>query len=157
MGMAFITVAALAYITMSIIFGLGRGGDQPPSAAIAPTVANWPTSTPDPEVANFPRISVAALKQLLDSKANIQILDNSSDEEFNKAHLPGAVHFQLADITLRSGELDPNRPIVLYCNCTAEQVSITVGRALRARGFSDLRVLQGGLKGWQQAGYAVIP
>ena len=158
LALACLAAASLSFVAMAVLFGHSAPitSDSSSSPAIVAThnaAQVWPTDTPDPAALTFPRISVTALKQLLDTHAPIQLLDNSSDSEYAAAHIPIAVHFQISDLLLRQGELDAGRPVILYCNCKAEQVSISFGRELQARGFSDVRALSGGLKAWQAAGY----
>ncbi len=159
LAFACVAAASLSFVAMAVLFGhsapiTSDGVSRPAIVATHNTAGQvWPTDTPDPAALTFPRISVTTLKQLLDAHAPIQLLDNSSDSEYAAAHIPIAIHFQISDLLLRQGELDAGRPVILYCNCTAEQVSISFGRELQARGFSDVRVLSGGLKAWQAAGY----
>jgi rhodanese-related sulfurtransferase len=158
-ALACVAAASLSFVAMAALFGHAAptisSDDSRPAIVGAHSVATrvWPTDTPDPAALNFPRISAATLKQLLDEHAPLQLLDNSTDDEYAAAHIPLAVHFQINDLLMRQGELDAGRPVILYCNCTAEQVSISFGRALQVRGFSDVRALSGGLKAWQAADY----
>lgn len=159
--LACVAAASISFVAMAVLFGhqsnITSDASQP--GVVVPhgtAVQTWPTETPDPAALDFPRISVATLKQLLDQHAAIQLLDNSSDAEYAAAHIRGAVHFQISDLLMRQGELDASKPVILYCNCKAEQVSISFGQALRVRGFSDVRALSGGLKAWQAAGYPTI-
>jgi rhodanese-related sulfurtransferase len=156
-----LAAASLSFVAMAVLFGHQSNitsDDSRPGIVVTQGVAGqvWPTSTPDPAALDFPRISVATLKQLLDQRTAIQLLDNSSDAEYAAAHIPGAIHFQITDLLMRQGELDASKPVILYCNCNAEQVSISFGQALRVRGFSDVRALSGGLKAWQAAGYVTV-
>lgn len=159
-ALACLAAASLSFVAMALLFGHPAPitSNDRQSAIIVPhstAVQAWPTDTPDPATLNFPRISVVTLKQLLDEHAPIQLLDNSSDAEYAAAHIALAVHFQISDLLMRQGELDAGRPVILYCNCTAEQISISFGRALQVRGFSDVRALSGGLKAWRAAGYPI--
>ncbi len=157
--LACVAAASLSFVAMAVLFGhsasiTSDGSSNPMLVGTrSATTRVWPTDTPDPAALTFPRIGATTLKQLLDEHAPIELLDNSSDSEYAAAHIPIAVHFQLSDLLLRQGELDAGRPVILYCNCTAEQVSISFGRELQARGFSDVRALKGGLKAWQAGGY----
>jgi rhodanese-related sulfurtransferase len=44
-----------------------------------------------------------------------QIVDVLPSEEFQLEHIPGSVNIPLWEIADRSGELDPSRPVVVYC------------------------------------------
>jgi rhodanese-related sulfurtransferase len=46
-----------------------------------------------------------------------QLLEVLPREEYEYAHLPGAVHIHLARLDEQAlDELDPERPLVVYCN-----------------------------------------
>jgi rhodanese-related sulfurtransferase len=45
-----------------------------------------------------------------------QIVDVLGREEFEEAHLPGAINLRLRDLeTNARTRLDPSRPVVVYC------------------------------------------
>ncbi len=48
--------------------------------------------------------------------------------------------------------LEPGRPLVTYCSSEGERVSAEVARRLQALGYTDVRVLRGGLAAWAGAG-----
>ena len=48
--------------------------------------------------------------------AGAQLVDVMPKEEFEEAHLPGAIHIPLARIAADAGDrLDADRPVVVYC------------------------------------------
>ena len=44
-----------------------------------------------------------------------QVVEVLPREEYEEDHLPGAVHLSLRRIEAEAGQLDPARPIVVYC------------------------------------------
>ena len=50
--------------------------------------------------------------------AGAQLVEVLPPDEFAWAHLPGAVNIPLKDLEERLGELDPSRPVVVYCHDT---------------------------------------
>lgn len=62
-----------------------------------------------------PRIQPAELKQLLDRRASVIVVDTRPAEAFDASHIPGAVSMPYAEIEARQGELDKNAKIVTYC------------------------------------------
>ena len=68
--------------------------------------------------------------------------------------LPYAIKRDPASIETWSRELEPWRPVVVYC-ARGHEVSQTAA-ALRAQGY-DARNLQGGIEGWRAAGGATHP
>ncbi len=155
-------VRALAILGVSIlILGLLATALITPTAHViipAPTPAPpltglLATPSPRPEQRDFPRIAATELKLMLDKQPALQLLDNSTDKEYAQAHIKGAKFFPATEMYSRLTDLDKAKPVILYCNCTAEQVSLSVGLRLRQAGFSDVRALTGGLKAWSDAGY----
>ena len=44
-----------------------------------------------------------------------QLIDVRVDHEWEAGRIAGATHLPLAELSVRSGELDRERPVVLYC------------------------------------------
>lgn len=54
------------------------------------------------------------VRHLLDEGA--QLVEVLEKRQYRAAHLPGAVHIPAWELTReRAGELDPVRPVVVYC------------------------------------------
>ncbi|MDN5797657.1 MAG: MBL fold metallo-hydrolase [Intrasporangium sp.] len=86
--------------------------------------------------------------QALDAVASpaIQLVDIRNAGELEAGMLPGARHIPLAELVARADELDPARPVLLYC---AGGWRSSVGASfLRARGFADVSDLLGGYGAW---------
>jgi rhodanese-related sulfurtransferase len=47
-----------------------------------------------------------------------QLVEVLPAEEYEWAHLPGAVNLPLKELDGRLGELDRSRPVIVYCNDT---------------------------------------
>jgi rhodanese-related sulfurtransferase len=59
--------------------------------------------------------SVSEVKQLLDQGA--QLVDVLGDDEFEHAHLPGAINIPLKQLDASTAvRLDRDRPVLVYCN-----------------------------------------
>lgn len=93
----------------------------------------------------IPQMSVTELKQRLDKKDNLFVLDVREPFEYQIANL-GATLIPLGELPNRLGELDKNREIVVHCK--------TGGRSQRAsellaqNGFKNVWNLAGGITGW---------
>jgi rhodanese-related sulfurtransferase len=62
----------------------------------------------------FESIGRDRVRQLLDDGA--QVVEVLERRQYRLAHLPGAVHLPAWELTrARADELDPDRPIVVYC------------------------------------------
>ena len=102
----------------------------------------------------------------------VQVIDTRPAEQFAGGRIPGAVHLELWALSLNDTDLapmraflwtishylttrgiDPRRPAVVY---EGEESGIRAARAfwfLEYFGHPDVRVLDGGLTGWQAAGF----
>ena len=92
----------------------------------------------------------------LEEVANrVQIVDVREPPEFTDAlgHIPGARLLPLAELPLRSGELDRGRPVVTVCRSGARSAQATV--LLQKAGFSDVANLAGGMLRWRAEGQQV--
>jgi len=74
-------------------------------------------------------------------------LDVREDSEISAFGLiPGSVHIPMSEIQGRTDELDPSRPVVVYC--ASGMRSMDVGFFLIEKGFKDVSNLNGGMNAW---------
>jgi rhodanese-related sulfurtransferase len=86
-------------------------------------------------------------KALLDDGA--QLVDVRADHEWEAGHIAGAIHLPLAELSGRTGELDTERPVVLYCRGGTRSTMAT--DALADAGFDAVKLSEG-IVGWDEAG-----
>jgi rhodanese-related sulfurtransferase len=73
------------------------------------------------------------------------VLDVRTDPEWNRGHVPGAVHIPLDQLRQRLNELPKDRTIYPYCGVGVRSYAAT--RILLQNGFS-VRNLSGGWQTW---------
>jgi rhodanese-related sulfurtransferase len=83
-----------------------------------------------------------------------QLVDVRADHEWEAGHIPGALHVRLEDLAQRTGELDRERPVILYCRGGTRSSMAT--EALGDSGF-DAAKLTEGIVGWEQEGLEMEP
>lgn len=92
-----------------------------------------------------PLILAKELKSLLD-EGRVTLIDVREQPQFEKEHIPGAVNISLAELRFKTGEINRDLPVVVYCN------SGTSGNAAQNiminSGFSQVFNLSGGYKNW---------
>lgn len=97
-------------------------------------------------------VSREEARKLVDEGA--QLIDVRADHEWEAGRIPGARHVPLAELNERTGEIAPDRPVVLYCRGGTRSSMAT--EALAAAGY-DAAKLTGGIVGWEEEGLALEP
>ena len=91
-------------------------------------------------------------RKLLEDGA--QLIDVRADHEWEAGRIAGASHIELGSLTDRIGEIDRDRPVVLYCR--GDNRSDMAAAALAADGF-EASALAGGIEAWVEAGQPIEP
>lgn len=91
-------------------------------------------------------VAPAELKRRLDQQENLTILDVRAPFEVEQGTLPGAQRIPLGILRERLGELSKERPVVTFCSSSLRGYEAAL--ILKAAGFQDVRVLDGGLEMW---------
>jgi rhodanese-related sulfurtransferase len=97
-------------------------------------------------------ISREELQKLLDEGA--QLIDVRAEHEWEAGRIVGAKHVPLANLSERAGEIDEERPVVLYCR--GGNRSTMAAEALTDAGY-DAAKLSEGIVGWAEAGLPLEP
>jgi rhodanese-related sulfurtransferase len=97
-------------------------------------------------------LAPAEAAALLREDAAWQVLDVRLEEERDEGRLAGDVHIELMELSARAGEIDPSRPVLVYCRSGSRSAMAVA--ALRTAGF-DAHNLQGGMLAWTAAGLPV--
>jgi glyoxylase-like metal-dependent hydrolase (beta-lactamase superfamily II)/rhodanese-related sulfurtransferase len=106
--------------------------------------------------AAVPFMSLAELHTCLEfRKEELIVLDVRERDSFEEGHIPGAKLLPRGQLELRVNEelTDPTRRILTYCEFG--RVSTLATATLRQMGFRCAVALDGGMKAWREAGYAV--
>jgi len=75
-----------------------------------------------------------------------QLIDVRSEGEVARGVIPGMTHIPMHMVPIKSQELDPSRPVVVYCASGAR--SAQVGYYLVQNGFEEVYNLVGGIQAW---------
>jgi rhodanese-related sulfurtransferase len=79
-----------------------------------------------------------------------QVVDVRSDAEAARGMIAGAKHIPLASLPGRLGELQRDRPVLVYCQVGAR--STQAAQFLANEGFVQVVNLKGGLNAWLASG-----
>lgn len=76
------------------------------------------------------------------------VVDLRDPAEYRKGHIVGAINLPFAKLSERWSELEAlrDKPVVLVCKLG--QTASSVGKQMRAKGFTDVYRLGGGLVEW---------
>lgn len=83
-----------------------------------------------------------------------QLVDVRAEHEWNAGHIGGAKHLPLAELAGRTGEIDKERPVVLYCRGGNRSKMAT--DALADAGFDAVKLSEG-IVGWDEADLPLEP
>ena len=97
-------------------------------------------------------VSREEAQKLIDEGA--QLVDVRADHEWEVGRIAGATHLPLAELNERAGEIDKERPVVLYCR--GGNRSTMAAAALADAGY-DAAKLGEGIVGWDEAGLPLAP
>ena len=96
------------------------------------------------------------LKKLIESKADILVVDNQPKGAYDMGHIPGAVNFPWAMQIKVPVNLPRNKMLILYCACSHEEDSTDMAEKLmREFGYNNMKVLEGGWLRWVELGYPI--
>ena len=83
-----------------------------------------------------------------------QLIDVRADHEWEAGRIPGATHLPLDQLAERAGEVDRERPVVLYCR--GGNRSTMAAAALADAGYDAAKLVEG-IVGWSEAGLPLDP
>ncbi len=105
-------------------------------------------------VNHVPLMPAAELREQLERGTAPAILDVRHDDEWRAGHLPRALHLDAGHLPGAQPPVARDETLVVHCHHSDRS---TVGISLLERsGYHDLRLLDGGFKGWRAAGYPIV-
>ena len=107
--------------------------------------------------AGFRLIDSGRLQGQLGGNGKPQVIDVRKADDFigPLGHIPGARNIPLEELSARLQELDAlkQRPLTLICR--THKRSQTAAGLLKQAGFTDIRILRGGMEQWNRQGHAI--
>lgn len=104
---------------------------------------------------NVRECTVQDVKNRLDRGEQFHLVDVREESEWGKGHLPGAIHLGKGVIERDVEQTipDPQAEIVLYCG--GGYRSALAAENLQRMGYQNVISMDGGFRGWSEAGYPV--
>ena len=99
---------------------------------------------------------VHAVKKQLDAGEKIVVVDVREESEWARGHIPGAIHLGKGVIERDVEQKVPDKdaPLVFYCGGGFR--SALAGDNLQKMGYKNVISMDGGWRGWTDAGYPVV-
>ena len=100
-------------------------------------------------------VTLADVKRKLDAGERFVLLDVREESEWAKGHLPGARHLGkgILERDVETAIPDPDTEIVLYCGGGFR--SALSADNLQKMGYSRVTSMDGGYRGWTEAGFPI--
>ena len=108
---------------------------------------NYETAT----VNGYVNVNVSEAKQMIETNAELVILDVRTLEEYNEGHIENAVLIPVSELESRLDELDKEKETLAYCKLGGR--SATASQILVDHGFSSVYNMLGGITAWRNEGY----
>jgi rhodanese-related sulfurtransferase len=107
--------------------------------------------------AQFPVVSADDLKVWMRGKQKVVLIDSRLPEEYQQAHLPGAISIPAERMKVEAKKLpkDKTTPLIFYCRGAGCTLSQTAARAAMEMGYTYLMIYQAGMPDWLLRGNPV--
>lgn len=98
-------------------------------------------------------LTVEDVKRMLDAGEQMHLVDVREESEFARGRLPGAEHIGkgVLERDIEQAIPDTSAPIVLYCGGGFR--SALAADNLQKMGYTNVASMDGGYRGWREAGY----
>lgn len=105
------------------------------------------------------KITPTILRQWTETRKPFFLIDTLTADHFEKVHLPGAGNACVFEVTfldqIRVMVSDKQAEIVIYGASDHSMEAVVAGEKLQREGYTNVRVLDGGLKTWLVSGLAL--
>jgi rhodanese-related sulfurtransferase len=95
-------------------------------------------------------------KKRLDAGEKVIVVDVREDSEWARGHIPGAIHMGKGIIERDIEKTVPDKEAVVVLYCGGGFRSALAADNLRKMGYSNVISMDGGWRGWTEAGFPII-
>ena len=97
--------------------------------------------------------NVAETKRRMDAGENFLLVDVREDNEWDRGHIPGAVHMGRGVIERDIEQAVPDHSATLVLYCGGGFRSALAADNLQKMGYTNVISMDGGWRGWNEAGF----
>jgi rhodanese-related sulfurtransferase len=92
----------------------------------------------------------------IDAREKIYLVDTREDSEWARGHIPGAIHLSKGVIErdIEKAVPEKNATVVLYCGGGFR--SALAADSIQKMGYTSAISMDGGWRGWTEAGFPVV-
>jgi rhodanese-related sulfurtransferase len=95
-------------------------------------------------------------KKRLDAGEKIILIDTREESEWARGHIPGAVHLSKGIIERDIDKIAPDQDATIVLYCGGGFRSALAADNLQKMGYRNVISMDGGWRGWTEAGFPVI-
>jgi len=103
--------------------------------------------------AAYKDITSTQARSLMGKGSSVFLLDVRTPEEYQKAHLEGAVLIPVSQLENRLNEIPKKKRILVYCAVGSR--SGAAARILAGKGYSEVYNIADGIMGWYRNGFPI--
>ena len=103
-------------------------------------------------------MTVRQLNKMSNAHRDFNLIDSRPGKEYRRCHLPGAISIPACasqSATLLKS-LEKDKTLIVYCGWPDCNRSTTLSGAASRAGFTDIKVLKGGLQAWVDEGHPTV-
>ena len=128
-----VTIALMATALIAALTIAGCG----PSVSSAPSASST----------SYEQISAQQAKELMDADDSLVILDVRTQQEYDQAHIPGAILLPLDQVEERAQTVLPHKDQLILVYCRSGNRSKQASELLAAQGYVNVKEV-GGINDW---------
>ena len=100
-------------------------------------------------------VTAEQVKAFLDAKEKMVLIDLRPAVEFQKSRLPGARSVPMKELEKRFREIPQSGRVVLYCDCSQNQIIEQAYQVLKDYGYRNTAVLADPFQDWLKRKYPI--
>jgi rhodanese-related sulfurtransferase len=76
------------------------------------------------------------------------------EDDFRQNDLEGAI--SLGEFRKRRNSIPKDESVIFYCACPHDEGAIQQAKKYSREGFTNVKILEGGVNAWKNAGYGLV-